>query len=90
MTLSKSEQLFLFELLKHKELTKLQQNIFSSTAFYRSISKLKQINVIDSRISKNNHKENIYFLTIDGLVIATIIARALKQNEYDRSFIILY
>lgn len=76
--LTKSEQLLLLEIFLKKEIKKKDQNIYKSQKFYKTISKLKNFELVKA---KNNSNECIYSLTFKGWVRADCIAQDKNTPE---------
>jgi DNA-binding PadR family transcriptional regulator len=69
--LTKLDQQLLLEILNKKNITKKEQKTFLCK-FYNSISKLQKMELIKSKLIKNN-KEKIYYLTDLGIVFTNLL-----------------
>lgn len=69
--LSVKQQKFIIKLLE-KNVTKATNNLYGSRAFYRTITYLKNNNIVQSRRNKNGVNE--YYLTIKGNALARLLA----------------
>lgn len=81
---TRTEIMFLFELLAKNKTTKEEQKICKTNHFYRMVSRLKADNLIDS---KHANGSNTYFLTDRGWVLINIIGKDKNTPEKYKPFI---
>lgn len=79
--LTKNQQKFLITLLKRR-VTKKDNGIYDSRAFYRVVAYLRKNNLIQSVRQKNNMNE--YRLTLKGSFLARVLASLDDVDEKTR------